>query len=58
MKAFKAFIKPSEAPQRSAKKKIHVDFFFPSGIETGKVKWENCFILCSLKVLAFKRWIS
>ena len=28
MKAFKAFIKPSEAQQRSVKIKIHVNFFF------------------------------
>ena len=31
MKAFKAFIKPFEAPQRSAKIKIYVNFFFLSG---------------------------
>ena len=28
MKAFKAFIKPFEAPQRSVKIKIHVNFYF------------------------------
>ena len=34
--AFKGFIKPFEAPQRSAKIKIYVDFLF-SGIGTGNV---------------------
>ena len=33
--AFKGFIKPFEAPQKSAKIKIHVDFLFSSGIGTG-----------------------
>ena len=37
MKAFKAFIKPSEAPQRSVKIKIQLTFFSSSGIGTGKV---------------------
>ena len=44
MKAFKAFIKPFEAPQRSVKTKLSVDFFSLFGIETGTVKiyyWED-----------------
>ena len=36
-KAFKAFIKPFEAPQRSMKIKIKVNFFSSSGIGTGRV---------------------
>ena len=39
MKAFKAFIKPCEAPQRSVKIKISVNFFPSSGIRVGRV---NC----------------
>ena len=35
MKAFKAFVKPSEAPQRIRKKNL--SFFSPSGIGTGSV---------------------
>ena len=35
MKVFKVFIKPSEAPQRTVKTNISVNFFFQSGIETG-----------------------
>ena len=38
MKAIKAFIKPSEAPQRSLKVKISVNFPSSSGIGTGSVK--------------------
>ena len=38
MKAFKAFIKPFEAPQRSAKIKIELNFFSSAGIGTGRVK--------------------
>ena len=38
MKAFKAFIKPFEAPQRSAKIKSEVNFFSSSGIGTGRVE--------------------
>ena len=38
MKAFNAFIKPFEAPQRSVKIKIKLDFFSSSGIGTGRVK--------------------
>ena len=38
VKAFKAFIKPFEAPQRSAKIKIELIFFSSSGIGTGRVK--------------------
>ena len=37
MKAFKAFIKPFEAPQRSVKIKIEVNFFYLSGIGAGRV---------------------
>ena len=37
MKAFKAFIKPFEAPQRSVKIKIQVIFFSLSGIVAGRV---------------------
>ena len=35
--AFKAFIKPFEAPQRSVKIKISLNFSSSSGIGTGKV---------------------
>ena len=38
MKAFKVFIKSFEAPQRSVKIKIQVNFFSSSGIGTGRVK--------------------
>ena len=38
MKAFKAFIKPFEAPQRSVKIKIELNFFTLSGIGTLRVK--------------------
>ena len=38
MKAFKAFIKPFEAPQKSVKIKISLNFFPSSGIETERVK--------------------
>ena len=44
MKAFKAFIKPSEAPQRSAKIKIEVVFFSSTGIGTGRVKINHGFV--------------
>ena len=37
MKAFKVFIKPFEAPQRSEKIKILRNFFSSSGIGTGRV---------------------
>ena len=37
MKAFKAFIKPFEAPQRSVEIKSKVIFFLLSGIGTGRV---------------------
>ena len=36
MKAFKAFIKPFEVPQRSVKIKILLNFFSSSNIETGR----------------------
>ena len=38
MKALKAFIKPFEAPQRSVKIKIELNFFTLSGIGTLRVK--------------------
>ena len=38
MKAFKAFIKPFEAPKRNVKIKIELNFFSLSGIRTGRVK--------------------
>ena len=38
MKAFKAFIKPFEALQRSVKIKMYVNFFSSSGIGAGRVK--------------------
>ena len=38
MKASKAFIKPFEAPQRSVKIKILLNFFSSFGIGTGRVK--------------------
>ena len=38
MKAIKAFIKPSEAPQRIVEIKMELNFFFSSGIRTGTVK--------------------
>ena len=37
MKVFKTFIKPSEAPQRSVKIKIDVNFLSLSGIRTERV---------------------
>ena len=44
MKAFKAFIKPFEAPQRIAKIKISPNFLSSSGIGTGRVKILNVVI--------------
>ena len=41
MKAFKAFIKPFEAPQRSVKIKIQLNFFSSSRIGTGRVNVEH-----------------
>ena len=38
MKALKVFIKPFEAPQRSVKIKIELNFFSSSGIGTGSAK--------------------
>ena len=38
MKAFKAFIRPFEAPQRSTKIKIQLNFFSSSGVGMGRVK--------------------
>ena len=38
MKAFKVFIKPFEAPQRSAKIKLYVNFFSSSGIGMRRLK--------------------
>ena len=38
MKAFKVFIKPFEAPQRSAKIKLYVNFFTSPGIGMGRLK--------------------
>ena len=40
MKAFKAFIKPFEAPQRRVKIKIYDNFLSSSGIGTGRVNDE------------------
>ena len=37
MKVFKAFMKPFEAPQRSEKIKIYLNFLSSSGIGTGRV---------------------
>ena len=44
MKAFKVFIKAFEAPQKSVKIKIQVNFLASSGIGKGKVK-ENIFLI-------------
>ena len=41
--SFKAFIKPFEAPQRSKKINIQLNFFSLSGIETGRVKHGNIY---------------
>ena len=38
MKAFKTFIKPFEAPQKSVKIKISVNFFSSFRIRMGRVK--------------------
>ena len=37
MKAFKGFIKPFKAPQKSVKIKIQENFLSSSGIQKGKV---------------------
>ena len=37
MKVFKVFVKPFEAPQRIVKIKNQVNFFYLSGIRTGRV---------------------
>ena len=47
MKALKAFIKPFEAPQWSAKIQIYVIFFSLSGMRTERVKWNAPIILNS-----------
>ena len=39
MKAFKVFMKPFEAPQRSAKIKVQLNFYSSSRIGTGRVNW-------------------
>ena len=41
MKAFKAFIKSFETPQRSVKIKIELNFFSSSGVGAGRVKANN-----------------
>ena len=51
MNTLKAFIKAFEAPQRSVKITIYVNFFSPSGIGTGRVN----FILASCLILLFIR---
>ena len=43
MKAFKAFIKPFEAPRKSVKIKIQLNFFSSSGIGTGRPTLFNPF---------------
>ena len=45
MKALKAFIKPFEAPQRSVKIKIQVNFFILSGIGTLRGKDKKAAVL-------------
>ena len=49
MKAFKAFIKPFEAPQSSVKIKIDVNFFFLSGIGTLRVKIQMVREFCNYR---------
>ena len=44
MKVFKSFIKSFEAPQRSVKMKIAVNFFSSSRIGTGRVKIVNIYL--------------
>ena len=44
MKAFKAFIKPFEAPQRSVKIKIEVNYFPSSEIGAGRVNIKSSFL--------------
>ena len=51
MKAFKAFIKPFEAPQRSVKIKIYLNFLSSSGIGTGRVKMMIIYI-------SFRRYLK
>ena len=41
MKAFKVFIKPFEAPQRSVKINIQVDFLSLSGIGRERLRYQN-----------------
>ena len=53
MKAFKAFIKPSEAPQRSAKIKILFDFFsFRPELGREGLRHYNTFIIMKFEQLA------
>ena len=51
MKAFKAFVKPFEAPQRSMKIKISVNFFSLSGIGAERVKMKIRYIFSYRKKL-------
>ena len=41
MKAFKAFIKSFETPERNVKIKVYVDFLSMFGTEMGRVKLTN-----------------
>ena len=53
MKAFKAFTKPFEAPQRSVKIKILLNFFSSSGIGTGRVNNGERFLISYVLVVTF-----
>ena len=53
MKAFKAFIKPFEAPQRNVKIKIYVYFFSSS-----EIRMERANITCKVTVLIITLNIS
>ena len=54
MKTLKAFIKPSEAPQRSVKIKLYVNFFLFVGDWDGKRNKAETRIFVSILRLALK----
>ena len=57
MKAFKAFIKPFEVPQRSVKIKIQLNFFTLSGFGTLTVKRGMIIIIIDYNIRKFETWL-
>ena len=58
-RSVKAFIKPFETPQRSVKIKIQLNFFPSSGIGTGRANKYNCSLLQAFKCRRYREdWWS